>query len=105
MPEALVVSVPDPPPEAVTRTPERGRCVTESVTVPVTVAFEAATYGPTIGPPSPSGAAPAGWTESEPESARARARLRRPLPVSAAVPAASAERARRPTIVPFEADG
>jgi hypothetical protein len=34
----------------------------------------------------------------------ARARFTRPLPVWPVVPAASAVRARRPTIVPFEAD-
>src|SRR5262245_248920 len=38
------------------------------------------------------------------ESLSARTRLRRPLPVSAVVPTASALRARRPTITPFEAD-
>jgi hypothetical protein len=41
----------------------------------------AATYGPTSGPPLPSGAAPAGWTGSTPASPRARPRFRRPLPV------------------------
>src|SRR6185503_1477754 len=61
-----------------------------------------ATYGPTNGPPSPTGAAPAGWTDPVDVSVNARARFSRPLPVSAAVPAASAVRARRPTIAPFD---
>src|SRR6187549_1293779 len=52
-----------------------------------------ATYGPTNGPPFPFGAAPAGWTDSVDVSLSARARFSRPLPVSAAVPAASAVRA------------
>ena len=46
-----------------------------------------------------------GLTPSLDVSPSARARLSRPLPVSAAVPAASALRARRPTMTPFEAPG
>ena len=41
----------------------------------------AARYGPTNGPPPPTGAAPAGWMKSVPVSASARAMLMRPLPV------------------------
>src|SRR5438094_9931718 len=62
-------------------------------------------YGPTIGPPLPRGAAPSGLTESAAVSVIARPRLSRPLPVSAAVPAGSAFRASRPTIVPADALG
>src|SRR5439155_17643026 len=61
----------------------------------------AATYGPTNGPPVVP--APAGTTEVVSTSPIARARFSRPLPVSAWVPAASALRARRPTMIPFEA--
>src|SRR4051812_11005431 len=63
----------------------------------------AMTYGPTNGPPAPTGAAPAGVTDAVPVSPRARARFSRPFPVSAAVPAASAFRASRPTMTPLEA--
>ena len=52
---------------------------TDSVPLPSPVA--ATLYGPTNGPPSPTGAAPAGWIASVLVSARARAMLRRPLPV------------------------
>ena len=41
----------------------------------------AARYGPTNGPPPPTGAAPAGMTKSVPVSRRAPARFSRPLPV------------------------
>ena len=61
----------------------------------------AATYGPTNGPPAPTGAAPVGWMKSMPVSARARAMLMRPLPVWSWVPAGSAMRARRPTMTPL----
>src|SRR2546422_10670067 len=60
----------------------------------------AALYGPTNGPPLPTGGAPAGWTKSVPVSASARAMLMRPLPVWSWVPAGSAMRARRPTVTP-----
>ncbi len=73
--------------------------------LPSQILVAPATYGPTNGPPLPTGAAPAGWTESDAESAMARDRFSRPLPVWSTVPAASALRARRPTIAPFEADG
>src|SRR5262245_52045727 len=46
----------------------------------------AATYGPTNGPPLPTGAAPAGLTDVVSVSAIARARLIRPLPVCSCVP-------------------
>src|SRR3954452_321086 len=64
----------------------------------------AATYGPTNGPPLPTGAAPAGSIEVVEVSVIARPRLRRPLPVWACVPAASAVEARRDTMTPFEAE-
>lgn len=77
------------------------------VTVPTVMVagVAAATYGPTNGPPLPTGAAPAGWTEPVPVSARARARFSRPLPVCSTVPAASALRARRPMTTPTLAVG
>src|SRR6478609_5691340 len=61
-----------------------------------------AAYGPTSGPPSPTGAAPAGCTEFPDPSAMARARSSRPFP---ALPlgSASAVPARRPTTTPFVA--
>src|SRR5262245_34598952 len=62
-------------------------------------------YGPTIGPPSPTGAAPCGFTASFESSPSARARFTRPLPVSATEPAGSALRANRPTMTPFDALG
>ena len=65
----------------------------------------AATYGPTSGPPVPTGAAPAGSTEAVLVSAMARARFSRPLPVWSSVPAASALRARRDTMTPLLAVG
>ena len=74
-------------------------------TVNETTLTAAATYGPTIGPPSPTGAAPCGFTPSLDVSLSARARLTRPLPVSATEPAGSALRARRPTMTPLDADG
>ena len=70
------------------------------VNAPVQVFVVAAVYGPTSGPPLPFGAAPAGSTNRG-VSAMARARLSRPLPVSVAVPAASAVRARRETMTPL----
>src|SRR5688572_29003471 len=54
-----------------------------------------ARYGPTKGPPSPTGTAPAGWMKSVLVSATARGMLIRPLPVSACVPAGSAVLAMR----------
>src|SRR5947208_12415744 len=60
-----------------------------------------ATYGPTTGPPLPTGAAPAGSTGSVAVSPAARARFSRPLPVDPA--ALSALRASRPTITPLVA--
>ena len=61
------------------------------------------TYGPIIGPPPPTGGEPAGSIASTDVSAIARPRFSRPLPVWSEVPAASAFRARRPTMVPLEA--
>ena len=53
-------------------------------------------YGPTIGPPSPTGAAPAGWTESVEVSRDGAREVQPPVPgLLAAVPAASAFRASR----------
>src|SRR6478672_1792071 len=89
----------------VTVAPTIGLPVPVSLTVPVIVAFEAATYGPTNGPPSPTGAAPAGFTEAVEVSVAARPTFSRPLPVCAAVPATSADSARRFTTTPAEADG
>src|SRR2546428_3315314 len=77
--------------DAVTSSP---RLVASKVTV-----VTAALYGPTNRPPPPTGAAPAGWTKSVPLSASARALLMRPLPVWSCVPAGSAGRARRPTMM------
>src|SRR5262249_6391030 len=65
----------------------------------------AATYGPTNGPPFPVGGAPAGWMNTVLVSASARAMLMRPLPVWSWVPAGSAMRARRPTMMPFVSAG
>jgi hypothetical protein len=70
--------------------------VVEVVRVPA-----AERYGPTNGPPSPTGAAPAGCTGSVDVSASARGILIRPLPVASCVPAGSALRAMRPTITPL----
>src|SRR2546427_10333333 len=74
--------------DAVTSSP---RLVALKVTV-----VTAALYGPTNGPPPPTGAAPAGWTKSVPVAAGARGMLMRPLPVRARGPAGSAQRAARP---------
>src|SRR6476469_798686 len=72
----------------------------------IAVHVEAAmTYGPTNGPPAPTGAAPAGLTDDVDESVTARARFNRPLTVWTTVPAGSADSARRFAITPFEADG
>ena len=76
-----------------------------SAPAPVQTFESAATYGPTNGPPRPNGAAPEGSIASVDVSTIARARFSRPFPVWSAVPAASAARARRPTITPFEAFG
>ena len=66
--------------------------------------FAAVTYGPTRGPPSPTGVEPDGWISSGDASAMARARLRRPLPTC--VPASgSAVAARRLTTTPFDSCG
>ena len=56
--------------------------VGETVIVPSpSLATPEMTYGPTIGPPLPRGAAPAGWIAAEPVSPIARPRLSRPFPV------------------------
>src|SRR5438034_8377714 len=60
-------------------------------------------YGPTKGPPPPTGGEPIGSIGSVEMSDIARARFRRPLPVWSAVPAGSVFRARRPTTTPFVA--
>jgi hypothetical protein len=65
--------------------------------------FAAATYGPTNGPPPPTGGEPAGVTGVVDVSVIARAKFSRPLPVWSELPAGSAFRARRPTMTPFEA--
>src|SRR2546426_12570894 len=65
------------------------------------IVVTAALYGPTNGPPPPTGGAPAGWMKSVPVSASARAMLMRPLPVWIWVPAGSALRAGRPALTPF----
>src|SRR6058998_911356 len=74
----------------------------EQLTLTLTAA---ARYGPTNGPPFPTGAAPAGSMNSVLVSASARARLIRPLPVCDCVPAGSALRARRPTMMPLVSVG
>jgi len=87
--------------------PVLGVIVTEPPPEPAKVRTQlraAATYGPTNGPPLPTGAAPAGFTEPVDVSAKARARFSRPLPVCSVVPAASAVRANRPTTAPFDSD-
>src|SRR5690348_2331094 len=86
-------------------TPETAADVLPSVIFPDTVPTAAATYGPTNGPPAPTGAAPAGLMNSVLVSASARARLIRPLPVCDCVPAGSALRARRPTMIPLVSVG
>ena len=70
-----------------------------ALTVPVNVAFEAARYGPTTGPPP---GAPTGTTGSVDVSFSERASLTRPL---ATPPSGSAFRASRPTITPGVAEG
>src|SRR5262249_17889822 len=71
----------------------------------VVVLIAAARYGPTNGPPFPVGGAPAGWMHTVLVSASARAMLMRPLPVWSWVPAGSAMRASRPTMMPFVSAG
>ena len=81
---------------------------TEPPPVPANVTFRfraAARYGPTIGPPSPTGAAPSGLIESLDVSASARARFTRPLPVSASGPPGRRCAPGAPTMTPFEAPG
>src|SRR5438067_11051390 len=58
-------------------------------------------YGPTKGPPPPTGGAPAGSIAVVEGSLIARSRLRRPLPVRSDVPAGSADSASRLTITPL----
>src|SRR3954454_3462823 len=60
----------------------------------------AATYGLTTGPPSPTGGEPTGSVESVDSLAAAALRFSRPLPSGR--PIASAARASRLTITPFE---
>ena len=55
--------------------------VGDTVSVPLPSPVVAALYGPTNGPPLPTGLAPAGWIASVLVSTRARATLTRPLPV------------------------
>src|SRR5258706_3904103 len=55
--------------------------VVKPLSVAVTPVIFAATYGPTNGPPLPTGAAPAGVNATLEVSAKARARVSRPLPV------------------------
>ena len=55
--------------------------VGETVSVPLPSPVVAVLYGPTNGPPLPTGVAPAGWIASVLVSERARAMLTRPLPV------------------------
>jgi len=78
-------SVPVPPHETGALTvPLLGVIVTEPPPAPAKVRVKlraAITYGPTNGPPSPTGAAPAGSIGSVLVSAKARAMLTRPLPV------------------------
>src|SRR5437867_3852110 len=109
--ERVALKLPPPVPDRVTvtiyvtlfpRIAGFGDCV-PTLTEPGAAA--AATYGPTNGPPAPTGAAPVGWMKSMPVSARARAMLMRPLPVWSWVPAGSAMRARRPTMTPLVSAG
>src|SRR5712691_1020016 len=91
-----VLPLPYPVPVAVTEVPtgpDEG----------VRVKFEAATYGPTKGPPLAFGGAPAGSIEFGDVSTIARARLSRPLPVCVEVPTGSASAASRLTITPLPA--
>ena len=67
--------------------------------------FAALPYGPTIGPPLPPEQPRPAGRHPVPTSAMARSIWSRPFPVCSTVPAASAVRARRPTMTPFEADG
>src|SRR5439155_17894137 len=100
VPSHLIVTFPllgKPPPLTVTVLPGR-----PSVGLSV-IPAATATYGPTYGPPPPTGGEPAGSIESSDVSAIARARFRRPLPVCSVEPAASALRAKRPTTTPFVA--
>src|SRR2546425_13335883 len=55
--------------------------VGETVSVPLPSPVVAVLYGPTNGPPLPTGVAPAGWIASVLVSERARAMLTRPVPV------------------------
>src|SRR5262245_14729160 len=87
-------------PEIVIETPEGRPLVAK-----LTFRFAATPYGPTNGPPFPTGGAPAGCIVSVLVSASARAILRRPLPVSSWVPAGSAVRAMRLATTPFDSDG
>src|SRR2546430_5240492 len=73
--------------------------------VVVVIVVTAALYGPTNGPPAPTGAAPAGWTKSVPVSSSARAMLIRPLPVWSWVPAGPAGRGSRPPTTPLVRGG
>ena len=105
MPFATVVVDPVQFKAQLTVAPGIGAFVFLSFTTPVTLPFPAALYGPTNGPPSPTGGLPAGWIESVLVSERARKTLTRPLPVWSWVPAGSAVRAIRFTIIPFARDG
>ena len=71
----------EPVVEQLTVAPPMPRPVTESFTTPLMVELPAARYGPTNGPPVPTGLAPFGSTKSVPVSREARARLSLPLPV------------------------
>src|ERR1700719_2214030 len=71
----------------------------------ISMFLAAMTYGPTTGPPSPSGAAPAGSIELVEASLIARARFSRPLPASWPPLRASVSAPRRPTITPLPASG
>src|SRR5437763_7294802 len=64
------------------------------------LSLAAIVYGPTQGPPSPTGGAPAGSIDVVLVSLIERSRLSRPLPVWSVVPAASADSASRLTIAP-----
>src|SRR2546425_12354851 len=99
-PVGPVVIVPLHPTVQATVAPEMPTLVVASVTVPVTLWLPAATYGPTNGPPPPTGGAPAGWTKAVPVSASARAMLMRPLPVWVWVPAGFAPGGQAPAGTP-----
>ena len=87
VPSADVVAEPQADPgrgnttKQVTVAPDMTAVVTESVIFPEKLAFAAATYGPTKGPPAPDGAEPVGTTAVVEMSVSARIRLTRPLPV------------------------